>query len=159
MTDTIQAPVARAQMLVRRPVAEVYAAFLDPTITAHFWFTRATGPLRPGARVRWDWQMYGVSTNVVVKALDDNRRILIEWNGPEAPTYVEWTFEAQGTALTLVRIRNWGFEGTPDETVAAALDSTGGFSFVLAGLKAWLERGVELHLIADHDPAAHVTRQ
>ena len=159
MTDTIQAPVARAQMLVRRPVAEVYAAFVDPTITAHFWFTHATGPLRTGERVRWDWQMYGVSTNVVVKALDDNRRILIEWNGPEAPTSVEWTFEAQGTVLTLVRIRNWGFGGTPDEAVAAALDSTGGFSFVLAGLKAWLERGVELNLIADHDPSAHVTRQ
>jgi uncharacterized protein YndB with AHSA1/START domain len=88
MTDTIQAPVAKVQMLVRRPVAEVYAAFVDPTITAHFWFTRASGPLRPGAKVRWDWQMYGVSTNVVVKALEDNRRILIEWNGPEAPTSV-----------------------------------------------------------------------
>ena len=28
-----------------------------------------------------------------------------------------------------------------------------------AGLKAWLERGVELNLIEDHDPAAHVTRR
>lgn len=155
----MQAPVAKAQMLVRRPVAEVYAAFVDPTVTAHFWFTRATGPLRAGKRVRWDWQMYGVSTNVDVKALDDNRRILIEWNGPEAPTSVEWTFETQGTALTLVSIKNWGFGGTPDEAIAAALDSTGGFSLVLAGLKAWLERGVELNLIADHDPAAHVTRR
>jgi uncharacterized protein YndB with AHSA1/START domain len=159
MTDTIQAPVANAQMLVRRPVAEVFAAFVDPTITAHFWFTRASGPLRPGARVRWDWEMYGVGTNVEVKALEDNRRILIDWNGPEAPTSVEWTFETQGTALTLVRIRNWGFGGTPDEAIGAALDSTGGFSFVLAGLKAWLERGVELNLIADHDPAALVTRR
>ena len=159
MTDLAQGPVAKAQMLVRRPVAEVYAAFVDPTITAHFWFTRASGPLRVGKRIRWDWQMYCVSTNVFVKALEDNRRILIEWNVPDAPTYVEWTFEAQGTALTLVRVRNWGFGGTPDEAVEAALDATGGFSFVLAGLKAWLERGMELHLIADHDPAAHVTRQ
>ena len=159
MTDPIQAPEAKAQMLVRRPVAEVYAAFVDPTITTHFWFTRASGPLRVGARVRWDWQMYGVSTNVEVKALDVNRRILIEWNGPESPTSVEWTFETLGTALTLVRVRNWGFVGTPDEAVAAALDATGGFSFVLAGLKAWLERGVALNLIADYDPSAHVTRQ
>jgi len=159
MTDTIQAPVAKAQMLVRRPVAEVYSAFVDPTITSHFWFTRASGPLRLGARVRWDWQMYGVSTNVDVKALEPNRRILIEWNGPEAPTSVEWTFETLGTALTLIRIRNWGFGGTPDEAIAAALDSTGGFSFVLAGVKAWLERGVELNLIADHDPAARVARR
>jgi uncharacterized protein YndB with AHSA1/START domain len=159
MSNTMQAPVAKAQLLVRRPVAEVYASLVDPTITRHFWFTSASGPLRPGARVRWDWKMYGVSTNVDVKALDDNRRILLEWNGPDAPTMVEWTFDAQGTALTLVRVRNWGFGGTPDQMVAAALESTGGFSLVLAGLKAWLERGVELNLIEDHDPAAHVTRR
>ena len=159
MSDMAQGPVAKAQMLIRRPVAEVFTAFVDPTVTAHFWFTRASGPLRAGKRVRWDWPMYGVSINLFVKALEDNQRILIEWNLPDAPTFVEWTFETQGTALTLVKIRNWGFGGTPDEVIAAALDSTGGFSFVLAGLKAWLERGVELNLIADHDPAAHVTRQ
>lgn len=159
MSDMAQGPVAKAQMLVRRPVAEVYAALVDPTVTAHFWFTRASGPLRAGKRIRWDWQMYGVSTNVLVKALEDNHRILIEWNVPDAPSYVEWTFEALGTALTLVRVRNWGFGGTPDEAVDAALDATGAFSFVLAGLKAWLERGMELNLISDHDPAAHVTRQ
>ena len=57
MTDTIQAPVAKAQMLVRRPVAEVYAAFVDPAVTAHFWFTRASGPLRAGAH----WSKTGAS--------------------------------------------------------------------------------------------------
>lgn len=155
----MQAPVAKAQMLVRRPVAEVFTALLDPTVTSHFWFTGASAPLRAGRQVRWDWQMYGVSTNVEVKAVEENRRILIEWNGPDAPTSVEWTFEAQGTVLTLVKIRNWGFAGTEDEAIAAALEATSGFSFVLAGLKAWLERGVALNLIADHDPAAHVTRR
>ena len=155
----MQAPVAKAQMLVRRPVAEVFAAFLDPTITSHFWFTAASAPLRAGARVRWDWEMYGVSTNVEVKALEENRRLLIEWNGPDAPTSVECTFEAQGTVLTLVKIRNWGFGGTEEDAVAAALDATSGFSYVLAGLKAWLERGVALNLIGDHDTAAHVIRR
>ena len=159
MTQKTEAPEAHAQMLIRRPVAEVYGAFIDPAITKHFWFTRASGPLRQGARVRWDWEMYGISTNVDVKALDQNRRILIEWGGPDATTCVEWKFEALGTALTMVRIRNWGFAGSPEETVAAALDAKGGFSFVLAGVKAWLERGVELNLLADHDPASHVTRR
>jgi uncharacterized protein (DUF2249 family) len=40
--------------------------------------------------------------------------------------------------------------------VAQALDSTGGFSFVLAGVKAFLEHGIELNLIADHAPDALV---
>ncbi|MBC7990984.1 MAG: polyketide cyclase, partial [Luteimonas sp.] len=27
-------------MLIRRPVAEVFEAFVDPAITSRFWFTR-----------------------------------------------------------------------------------------------------------------------
>lgn len=40
--------------------------------------------------------------------------------------------------------------------MAAALDSTGGFSFLLAGLKVFLEHGIEPNLVVDHAPAALV---
>jgi hypothetical protein len=40
--------------------------------------------------------------------------------------------------------------------VASAIDNAGGFSYVLAGLKAYLEHGVQLNLIGDHHPDAHV---
>lgn len=33
-----------------------------------------------------------------------------------------------------------------------AIDSTGGFSLVLAGAKAWLEQGLTLGLIGDRHP-------
>ena len=42
---SIQAPVVTATMLIRRPAAEVYAAFVDPAVTTRFWFSRASGPL------------------------------------------------------------------------------------------------------------------
>ena len=103
--------------------------------------------------------MYGVSTIVDVKAIEEDKQILIEWNIYDNPTLVEWRFEATGENQTFVTIRNWGFKGNPDEVVAQALDSTGGFSFVLAGLKAFLEAGIELNLTADHDPAALVERR
>lgn len=152
---TIQPPVAKAQMLIRRPAAEVFEAFADPAITTRFWFTQSSGRLATGKTIRWDWEMYGVSTTVDVKAIEEDKRILIEWNGPDNPSLVEWRFEAQGDA-TLVKIRNWRFEGDANKTVAAAIDSTGGFSFVLAGAKAFLEHGLALNVIADHDPSAHV---
>ena len=44
-------------------------------------------------------------------------------------------------------ITNSGFTGIRDEVVKKALDSTEGFTFVLAGLKAWLEHGIELNLV------------
>jgi hypothetical protein len=43
--------------------------------------------------------------------------------------------------------------------LAAACDSTQGFSFVLAGAKALLEHGIELNLVGDHAPDAHVTTE
>lgn len=156
MTDIVQAPVAKAQMLIRRPVAQVFEAFVDPSITSRFWFSQGSGRLEAGKQVHWEWEMYGASAEVHVKAVEENQRILIEWDGPEHPTSVEWTFEPKGEDRTFVTVRNWGFHGDAEKVVAAALDSTGGFSFLLAGLKAFLEHGVELNLVADHAPDALV---
>jgi uncharacterized protein YndB with AHSA1/START domain len=156
MTETIQAPVAQAQMLIRRPVAQVFAAFVDPAITSRFWFSKGSGRLEAGQRVRWDWEMYGASTEVAVKEIEENRRILVEWDGPDHPTSVEWTFEPRGEDRTFVTVKNWGFSGDAEKVVAAALDSTGGFSFLLASMKAFLEHGIELRLVEDHAPDALV---
>ena len=38
-----QVPVAKAAMLIRKPTAEVFEAFVDPAITSKFWFTKSTG--------------------------------------------------------------------------------------------------------------------
>jgi uncharacterized protein YndB with AHSA1/START domain len=45
-----QAPCAKAEMLIRRPVSEVFEAFVDPAITSKFWFTRGSGRLEAGRR-------------------------------------------------------------------------------------------------------------
>lgn len=149
-------PTVKTQMLIRRPVAEVFEAFVDPAITTQFWFTHSTGRLEPGKEVRWDWAMYGASSPVYVKAIEPNQRIVIEWpdhHGQLCP--VEWTFSPRPDGTTFVTITTWGFSGSDDEAVAEAIDSMGGFSFVLAGLKAWLEHNVRLNLVGDHAPDAH----
>lgn len=149
------APVASAGMLIRRPVGEVFEAFVDPAITARFWFSKGSGRLEPGARVRWDWAMYGVGTDVAVKAIEPGRRILIDWDVDSDPTEVEWIFEARD-GETWVEVFNRGFTGAPDEQVARALDSTGGFALVLAGAKTWLEHGIEPRFVLDRRPEARV---
>lgn len=53
-------PVVEAQMMIRKPAAEVVRAFIDPSITTHFWFTKSSGPLEVGKTVKWEWEMYGV---------------------------------------------------------------------------------------------------
>ena len=73
-----RAPVVQTQMLIRRPVAEVFRAFVDPAVTTKFWFTRSSGRLEAGKQVTWDWEMYGVSAKVTVKEIQTDRRILAE---------------------------------------------------------------------------------
>lgn len=145
------APVARTHMLIRRAAAEVFEAFVDPAITRRFWFSRGSQRLEPGATVTWHWDMYGASATVVVRAIEPGRRILIEW-----PTPVEWRFTPQGEQATFVEITARGFTGSAAEQMATALDVMGGFSYLLAGCKAYLEHGIELNLVADHRPDAHV---
>lgn len=149
------APVASAGMLIRRPVAEVFEAFADPAVTARFWFTSGGGKLEPGARVRWEWAMYGVGSEVRVKAVEPGRRILIDWDADSDPTEVEWRFEARGEE-TWVTVENRGFSGSPEEQADKALDSTGGFALVLAGAKIWLEHGIEPRFTLDRHPDARV---
>jgi hypothetical protein len=91
-------PVANTAMLIRRPVAEVFRAFIDPAVTTKFWFTRSTGPLEVG------------------KAIES------------------------------------GWSGNGDELLKYVADSTQGFTWTLAGLKALLEHGIQLNRVADRFP-------
>jgi uncharacterized protein YndB with AHSA1/START domain len=73
-------------MLIRRPVAEVFEAFVNPAITTSFWFTRSSGRLEVGRVVRWDWEIYGITVPVTAKTIEANKRIIIEWPGSNGPT-------------------------------------------------------------------------
>lgn len=148
-------PVVKAEMNIRKPIDEVFMAFINPEKTTKFWFTKSSGKLELGKHIRWDWEMYGVSTNVYVKQLEENKRIVIEWEEPYGYSIVEWTFTPRNGQETFVSITNTGFQGDGDEMVAQALDSMEGFTIVLCGLKAYLEHGISLNLIADKVPDAH----
>jgi uncharacterized protein YndB with AHSA1/START domain len=143
---------AKAEMLIRKPVAEVFNAFINPEVTTKFWFTKSTGKLEVGKQVTWEWEMYGVSSKVDVKSIEANRRISVEWEGHSGPETVEWKFTPYGDKTTFVSVTNSGFRGDEDEIVKQALDSTGGFTWLLAGLKAFLEHGIQLNLVADAHP-------
>jgi uncharacterized protein YndB with AHSA1/START domain len=145
-------PVAKAAMLIRKSPAEVFEAFIDPAITTKFWFTKSTGRLEPGKHIKWTWEMYDVSTDVQVKEIELNKRILLEWGNAGEMTTVEWIFEPLENDKTYVTITNSGFHGNGDKVVNAALDSKGGFTWVLAGAKALLEHGIKLNAIVDAFP-------
>src|SRR5260370_23302987 len=100
--------------------------------------------------------MYDASTQVSVLAIEEHKRILVEWLGYGTPTTVEWIFTARDDNATFVSITNTGFSGNGDEKVKQAISSTEGFTFVLSGLKALLHYNIILNLFDDRHPCVAV---
>jgi uncharacterized protein YndB with AHSA1/START domain len=144
-------PMTKTGMLIRRPAGEVFEAIVNPEVTTNFWFTKSSGRLEVGRRIQWDWEMYNVSIQVTPKVIEPNARIVIEWPGYSGPTTIEWKFAPHKNG-TFVRLTESGFTGSGDELVKQVTDSTQGFTLMLAGLKAFLEHGVKLNLVADRYP-------
>lgn len=143
---------AKAAMLIRRPVAEVFEAFINPEITTKIWFTKSSSPLEEGRLLEWGWEMYDVAVPVFVREIVPLKRIEIEWGNQGQKTIVTWTFTATDEEKTFVSIINSGFNGDPAQLLASVRDATEGFTLVLASLKALLEHAIQLNLVGDRFP-------
>ena len=138
------------QMMIRKPAKEVFNAFYHPEQTKNFWFTKGSGLLNKNTTVIWEWEMYNIQTKVLVKDVIVDDLIKIEWGDPA--TTVEFSFRKLGEDKTVVVIKNYGLHQQGEELNKAIMDLTGGFTTVLDGLKAYLEHGINLNLIADKYP-------
>lgn len=143
-------PVAKIELLIRRPVADVFDAFVNPDVITKFWFNRTSGPLVAQKAVTWYWDLYGASTKVRVLALEQDHRIYIEWDvDSDSPSRVEWKFEDRADDGTYVSVVNSGFNRDADDVIDRVADSASGFALVLAAAKAYLEHGIALNIVAD----------
>ncbi|WP_166925767.1 SRPBCC family protein [Flavobacterium poyangense] len=143
---------ARAEMLIRRPVSEVFQAFIDPEITSKFWFTKGSGKLEEYQPIEWVWEMYDFSLTVLTKVIKENEKIVIEWGNSGDLTEVEWIFTPLNKDETFVSITNSGLKGETDKIIDQVRNSTEGFTLVLAGAKAYLEHQLQLNLVLDRFP-------
>lgn len=142
---------AKAEMLIRRDIDEVFNAFINPKVTTKIWFTKSSGPLVQGEKVVWTWEMYNHSVDVNVLEVIKNQSIKIDWGNYDKPSLVEWTFKPMKEG-TFVSISNTISNEDTEKLVAEVRDSTEGFTLVLANLKAFLEYQIELGLVGDRFP-------
>ena len=138
------------QMQIRKPASQVFNAFIDPNLTKEFWFTKGSDKLVVGKTVTWTWKMYNHSAQVFVKDIIENEKITIEWGEPLTTVIFEFKSLLDGT--TYVTIKEFGYDKTDNELLDTVKDATGGFTTVLDGLKAFMEHGINLNLIADKFP-------
>jgi uncharacterized protein YndB with AHSA1/START domain len=132
-----------AEMLIRRPPGEVFAAFSNPQTIRKFWLRDTSGPLAPGARVRWHFMVPGASDDVVVTGFEAPRRIAFEWSGG---MHVELLFEPFGDGTHLTAVVS-GLNGR--NLLSQATNVVEGFSIVFCDLKTLLESGSSANLVRD----------
>ncbi len=85
--------LAKSELGIRRPVNEVFEAFIDPEITTKFWFTHSSGILEVGATIEWKWEMYNLVVPVTVIEIVENKKIHIEWGEGKQKSTVVWEFD------------------------------------------------------------------
>lgn len=139
-----------AQMLIRKPVEDVFEAFINPEVTTNFWFTKSTGKLEEGKTITWEWEMYNVKNVVNVLRIIPNQLIKTQWGEPSVNVDYEFKKMENGS---LVVIKSYGFRQTGEELLKQINDNAGGFTTVLDGCKAYLEHGINLRLIEDKFPS------
>ena len=136
--------IATAEMLIRRPPGEVFAAFVNPTSLRKFWLEDASGPLAPGARVRWKFLVPGAEADVVVRRFEAPRHLAFDW--PEGMR-VDMKFSPVDGGATQVTVAVSGFD--PRRLLEQATGTVEGFSIVLCDLKTLLESGNSANLVRD----------
>jgi uncharacterized protein YndB with AHSA1/START domain len=140
---------------IARPVSEVFDAVVNPTKLSQFFTTGgASAPLREGSQVVWDFADFPGAFPVDVTKLVKDREIVLKWEaaggteiedgrGAGYQTTVDMRFEPQDDGSTIVRIAESGWRETAGG-LTACIGNAGGWTHMLACLKAWIEHGIRL---------------
>ena len=133
-----------ASMLIRRPPGEVFASFVNPMSLRKFWLSDASGPLAPGARVRWKFMVPGAEDDVIVRRFEAPERLAFDWSDG---SHVDMSFQLIESGVTKVTVTVSGFSG--EDILEQAAGTIEGFSIVLCDLKTLLESGASANLVRD----------
>jgi uncharacterized protein YndB with AHSA1/START domain len=137
-------------MLIKKPVSEVFLAFIDPEITTKFWFTKSTGKLEKNKIITWYWETLNYSTDVMVEEIIEDRLIKFDWGGSMPKAEIEFT--ALDKDKTFVKIKSYGCTYSGKDLIYTIMGRVDNFVTVLDGLKVYLEYNIKLDLVKDKFP-------
>jgi uncharacterized protein YndB with AHSA1/START domain len=129
---------------ILKPVDEVFAAVVDPRKMSHYFISGASGPIKSGATVEWEFADVGAKVRIHVLEVEQNRRIVYEASHG-ADTRTTLRFEADTPKSTVVTINEARFP-MDENGVKRALGQTAGWTYFLACLKAYLQFDINLRL-------------
>jgi uncharacterized protein YndB with AHSA1/START domain len=130
---------------ILKPVNEVFAAFVDPAKMSHYFISGASGPMKAGTKVEWEFADVGAKVLIDVLEVEENRRIVYEWASCGARSRTTIQMRADEPNTTVVTINEARFP-MDHEGVKRAMGQTAGWTYTLACLKAYLQFNINLRL-------------
>jgi len=133
-------------MKVRRPVAQVFDAVYNPKHLVKYFTTKsASGPLKGGTTVMWDFADFPGAFPVQVKKSVKNKLIELAWRAADGEynTRVRFNFKKLGPRETKVIVSESGWRPTPKGR-KASYGNCFGWTQMICCLKAYLEYGLNL---------------
>jgi uncharacterized protein YndB with AHSA1/START domain len=136
----------QVQLKIRKPVAEVFDAVVDPKKLAGYFVKEASGPMVAGQTVMWSFPEFEGSFPVEVDEVVADERIVLRWDADagRGKTRIEMVFKPmEDPANTMVQISESGWVN--DEAgLKASHGNAAGWMHMMMGLKGSLEYGVNL---------------
>jgi len=128
---------------IKRPVAEVFDAIVDPVKLSSYFVTSAGGPLVAGATVKWTWGE--IASDTIVDEVIENELIVCRWEAYKVEYNTTCRFEFAGNedGSTTVTVSESGWHDDQDG-IDSSLEHAGGWQHMLLCLKAWIEHGIDL---------------
>lgn len=134
----------RERML--KPVGEVFEAVVDPAKMSNYFISSASGPMKTATSVEWEFADVGAKVAVDVLTVERDRKIVFDWNPADGKgTRTTIAFTADGDGATVVTINEATFP-LDEEGVKRAMGQTGGWTYFLACLKAYVQHGINLRV-------------
>jgi|SRR5579871_3533831 len=134
----------QVQLKIRKPVAEVFNAVVDPKTLTRYFVQTSSGPLVEGATVKWVFaEAQDHPFDVIVREVRKNERVVLEWPGGHGyQTSVTMEFKPLDGENTMVQISESGWHA--DSPLSLACGNAGGWMHMMCCLKALLEYDVRL---------------
>jgi len=138
-------PRFEVQLKIRKPVAEVFEAVVDPGKLSGYFTKTAKGRLATGTTVMWSFPEFEGEFPVKVKEVVPNDRIVLQWEAEEGgyDTLIEMVFKPLDGGNTMLQIRESGWRDNA-KSVESSYKNCGGWMHMACSLKAYLEYGINL---------------
>lgn len=143
---TSTTPKFTVQLKIRKPVAEVFEAVVDPKQLSSYFVKTSSGRLVEGDTVKWVFaEVPDSPCDVIVRSVRKDERLVLEWDAEDGPyrTTIEMTFHPLDGGHTMVKVTESGWRPT-DEGIKASYGNCGGWMHMLVCLKGHLEYAINL---------------